>query len=195
MATVLEPKKGFYQGVDVLDVTSLYPTIAILYNISFDTINCWCCRDNPKTKVDEKITKDCKFEKEYWICQLKEGAFSKKLKIFREERLKEKRNGNNNIAKQLALKVLINGGYEVFGSNSFIYHDKRVAELITALGRYTLDSMQEIAKEKGFEVVVGDTDSLFLLYNSNNNSGREDTSRLQVYCAVKAYIIISIWFN
>jgi DNA polymerase elongation subunit (family B) len=167
-ATVLEPQKGFYQKVDVVDVISLYPTMAILHNISFDTVNCWCCRDNPKAKVDEKITKDCKFEKGYWICQLKEGAFAKKLKIFREERIKEKKKGSNNIAKQLALKVLINGGYGVFGNNLFAYQDKRVAELITAFGRYTLDSMHEIAKEKGFEVVAGDTDSLFLLYDADN---------------------------
>ena len=39
-ATVLESKKDLYQEVDVLDVTSLYPTIAILNNISFDTVNC-----------------------------------------------------------------------------------------------------------------------------------------------------------
>ena len=45
-----------------------------------------------------------------------------------------------------------------------------MAELITAYGRYTLTKMQEIAKDMGFEIVYGDTDSLFLHNKSNNNT-------------------------
>jgi DNA polymerase, archaea type len=68
----------------------------------------------------------------------------------------------------LALKILINGGYGVFESKYFKYYDPRVVELITAYGRYTLSKMQEIARNIGFEIVYGDTDSLFL-YNRNEN--------------------------
>ena len=49
----------------------------------------------------------------------------------------------------------------------------RVAELITAFGRSMLDRMQKIAKDKGFEVVAGDTDSLFLPYNANNKDKKK----------------------
>ena len=49
----------------------------------------------------------------------------------------------------------------------FKYYDLRVAELITAYGRYTLSKMQEIATNMGFEIVYGDTDSLFLKYINN----------------------------
>jgi DNA polymerase elongation subunit (family B) len=71
------------------------------------------------------------------------------------------------------LKILINGGYGVFGSQYFEYYDPRVAELITAYGRYTISRMKDIAKNLGFEIVYGDTDSLFLHHN-NNNDGNED---------------------
>jgi DNA polymerase, archaea type len=57
---------------------------------------------------------------------------------------------------------LINGGYGLFGYQGFKYFDVRVAELITAYGRHTLNRMQEIAKLNGFVIVGGDTDSLFL---------------------------------
>ena len=40
--------------------------------------------------------------------------------------------------------------------------DPRVAELITAHGRQTLSKMQAIARDLGFEIICGDTDSLFL---------------------------------
>ncbi len=71
--------------------------------------------------------------------------------------------------KQLALKILINAGYGVFASRYFKYYDPRVAELITSYGIHILTKkMQDIAKSMGFEIVYGDTDSLFLHYQNIN---------------------------
>lgn len=67
-----------------------------------------------------------------------------------------------NEEKQLGLKILINGGYGLFGNPVFKYTDVRVAELTTAFGRNTLRRMRDIASNLGFTVVLGDTDSLFL---------------------------------
>jgi hypothetical protein len=39
---VIEPKKGVYHNLMIVDAVSLYPSMAILHNISFDTINCDC---------------------------------------------------------------------------------------------------------------------------------------------------------
>jgi DNA polymerase, archaea type len=169
--SVLRPKKGFYHNLIVVDVASLYPTMAILHNISFDTINCECCKNDPDARIVRDIIKDCIVEKEYWVCRENEGAFPKKLRIFREERLKQKRLGDNNI-KQLALKILINGGYGVFGNRFFKYYDPRVAELIAAYGRYVLSKMQEIATNLGFDIVYGDTDSLFLNHVGSNGTAQ-----------------------
>ena len=181
---VLQPKRGLYHDLIVVDVTSLYPTMAILHNISFDTVNCQCCKDDSQCRISNDITRDCKIEKEYWVCRQKEGAFSKKLKMFKEERLRQKRLGNN--VKQLALKILINGGYGVFGSQFFKYYDPRVAELITAYGRNTISKMKDIAEYKGFEIIYGDTDSL-LLYYDNNKTGlgldiEENLSKFKEEC-------------
>lgn len=178
-ASVLQPKKGLYHNLIVVDVASLYPTIAILYNISFDTVNCKCCEGISESRISADITEGCRIEKDYWICRNKEGAFPKKLKIFREERLRQKKLGNN--VKQLALKILINGGYGVFGNSYFKYYDPRVAELTTAYGRYILYKMQEFAADLGFQVVYGDTDSLFLRY-ANNDKIIEAVSKFQEIC-------------
>jgi DNA polymerase family B len=40
---VIEPKRGLYRNLKVVDVVSLYPSVAILHKISFDTVNCSCC--------------------------------------------------------------------------------------------------------------------------------------------------------
>ena len=178
-AEVLVPKQGLYHNVVVVDAISLYPSVAINYNISFDTVNCTCCKDDPSARItlDSKFLKDCKFIKQEncWICKQKEGAFPKKLKVFKEERLKQKKLGNN--SKQLALKILINGAYGCFGFPAYAYYDPRVAELITAYGRQTLSKMQDTARDLGFEIIYGDTDSLFL-----HNAPKESLSRFKDLC-------------
>src|SRR5919106_1776194 len=182
---VLQPKKGLYHDLIVVDVTSLYPTMAILHNLSFDTINCKCCEGDPYCRIAKDVIKDCKIEREYWVCKQKEGAFPKKLKIFKEERLKQKKLGNQ--VKQLALKILINGGYGVFGSQHIKYYDPRVAELITAYGRYTIFKMKDIAQKMGFEIVYGDTDSLFLHYRNDkadlSQNNEEGISKFKEECS------------
>jgi DNA polymerase family B len=139
-AIVLEPKRGIYHDLVVVDVVSLYPSMVVLHNISFDTINCECCRDNLEARIPEQISMllnsnlDSRNDKrDYWICKRSEGVFPRKLRLFKEERIRQKELGNS--VKQLALKILINGGYGVFGSRFFKYRDLRVAELITAYGR------------------------------------------------------------
>jgi DNA polymerase elongation subunit (family B) len=167
-AEVLIPNKGFYHNIVVIDAKSLYPSIGINYNISSDTINCECCASNPKAKIgflipSSEFTKDFKYidSNKDWICQLKTGAFPAKLKIFKAERLKQKELGNK--SKQYALKILINGGYGIHGFKDYAYYDPRVAELITATGRYILCKMADVAnKDFNFKIIYGDTDSLFL---------------------------------
>lgn len=159
---VIEPKRGLYKNLKVVDVVSLYPSVAILHNISFDTVNCACCMNTEDAKVPSEV-----IDKVYWICKQREGAFPKKLKEFKEERIRQKQLGNEE--KQIGLKILINGGYGLFGNPVFKYADIRVAELITAYGRDTLLKMQNIASSQGFNIVAGDTDSLFLQGASDAN--------------------------
>ena len=180
-ALVLAPTKGYYDdGAIMVDVASLYPTMAIVYNLSYETVNCRCCRDDKKARVkfaDDKFYDGCKYlsKDNFWICRkIKQGAFAQKLKIFREQKLKHARLGleaskrNDKAAeiehkaKELAFKILINGGYGCFGSQQFRYFNPLVAEAITTFGRYTLSKMQTLARKYGYEIRYGDTDSLVL---------------------------------
>ena len=54
---VIAPLIGDYkdQLVYVLDVKSLYPTMMIINNISFETVNCDCCKDKPEARVPTEI--------------------------------------------------------------------------------------------------------------------------------------------
>ena len=167
---VIEPKKGYYQEpLYVLDVKSLYPTMMINNNISFDTVSCDCCKDDLEAKVSEEIMniinedliKEEKRKQSYWICKKKTGIIPKILTGFRDERFRQQELGN--VSMQLALKNLINGIYGLFGSDFFEFADYRVSELTTAFGRKVLQYMKETAKEVyDFDVIYGDTDSIFV---------------------------------
>jgi DNA polymerase, archaea type len=179
-AIVLDPIPGFYKNVVVIDAASLYPTMVITYNLSFDTINCKCCKGvkNAKPEIDAKFFQGCKYisKDTCWICKKRIGAFPLKLIKFKKERLVQKELGNE--AKQLALKIMSNGGYGCFGNENFRYYDPRVAEFVTTYGRYTLSKMQEIAKRLGFSILYGDTDSLML----NNPPSEKALTKFQELC-------------
>ena len=167
---VIEPTKGYYQQpVYVLDVKSLYPTMMINHNISFDTVNCDCCKYVDEARVSAEIMdiindgliQEEKRDQTYWICKKKTGIIPKLLSKFRDERFRQQELGN--ISMQLALKNLINGIYGLFGTDFFEFADYRVAELTTAFGRKVLQYMKETAKEVyNFQVIYGDTDSIFV---------------------------------
>lgn len=157
----------------------------IKYNLSPETVNCSCCKNNPKAKelFTSDILKDCKYlptkEGCYWICQRRKGLFAKILQELREQRIKYK-NSRLEIESQ-AIKAIINSGYGVFGHPYFKYYDPRVAELVTAFGRNTLAKMQDIASSIGFKILYGDTDSLFV----NKLESVEDTNKFISECKSK----------
>ena len=163
-AIVLEPVRGLHPDVYLFDVTSLYPTMIIKYNLSPETVNCSCCKNNPKAKelYTTELLKDCKHipKQGYWICQRRTGVFAKILQELTEERIKYKDSGLE--VESQAIKAIINSGYGVFGHPYFKYYDPRVAELVTAFGRHTLMVMKDIAYSLGFNILYGDTDSLFV---------------------------------
>jgi DNA polymerase family B len=176
---VLEPARGLHHDVHVFDVTSLYPTMIIKYNLSPETVNCGCCRDDTKAKefVTPEIMDDCEHTESYsqsghggagkddaraiyWICQRRQGLFPNILKQLTDIRINYK-NQKLDVESQ-AIKAIINSGYGVFGHPYFKYYDPRVAELVTAFGRQSLTKLKEIAHDLGFDVLYGDTDSIFV---------------------------------
>jgi DNA polymerase elongation subunit (family B) len=199
----IEPKKGFYRNepIDELDVKGMYPTIAIKHNISFDTVNCRCCKDNPDARIPHEVIdeingglreKGLPIRREhYWICKLRRGAFPSKLteliherKRYRElSRLEcEKPTENQQQlltnyyeARQIALKLLANAGYGCFAKKEFAYSDYRVSEIITGFGRLIHKELEKIGHERyGFQTIFGFTDSIFIRYGNQSNTNPDE---------------------
>lgn len=150
-----DPLPGVYENLFIVDVTSLYPTMALNHNLSFDTVNCPCCKNDPQARVPPEV-----YHKPYWICRRKRGAFPTKLDQYKRMRLHYKRIGDK--IRSDGLKLVINGGYGVFGHEWFKFAHMETAELIPAYGRFVFRRMQEFARMLKFTIVGGDTDSLFM---------------------------------
>ena len=195
----IEPKKGFYKNepIDELDVKGMYPTIAIEHNISFETVNCRCCKDNPAAKIPVEVMNEInqRLNKKgltsrtetYWICTIRKGAFPTKLRRLTSERkhfqqkiqeelAKPKKEQHQELinyyeARQLALKLLANSGYGAFAQKEFAYSDYRVSEIITGFGRIIHKKMEQMGYDGyGFQTVFGFTDSIFVRHCGNYNN-------------------------
>jgi len=161
-AFVMEPKPGLYDDVVMLDYRSLYPSIIISKNISPSTLNKNNGHKTPPIKIGNK-------EVVYYFDDNKIAFIPSLIKeiIIRRSRIKEilKKEPDNNIlkARSYALKTLGNSAYGMFGFFGARYYSRECAESITAFGRKYIQDTIEKAKEKGFNVVYSDTDSIALI--------------------------------
>ncbi|GAB6183563.1 DNA-directed DNA polymerase [Thermodesulfovibrio hydrogeniphilus] len=161
---VKEPQPGLHRNIAVVDFASLYPSIIASYNISIETLNCSCCKDE-----GYKIP-----ELPYWFCKNKRGFESLAIEELLKERLalKEKLKKLDPDSheylvldtKQKALKTIINASYGYYAYPGSRWYSKECAESITALGRFWIKEVLKKAEERGFQVIYGDTDSVFLKF-------------------------------
>ncbi len=165
-AIVVDPATGAFFDIVVLDFASLYPSIIKQYNLSYETIN--CPHEECRLANDNRVP-----EVGHWICKKREGISSVIVGVLRDYRVKiyKKRAKDKSLPDdvrqwydvvQMTMKVYINASYGVFGAETFDFYCPPAAESVTALGRHTIKSTMNKAKEMGIVVLYGDTDSMFL---------------------------------
>ncbi len=159
---VKEPEAGVHENIAVIDFASLYPSIISTYNISTETLNCDCCKEDGNKVPDLP----------YWFCKRREGFESNVIKDLLSERQRVKRemkkfepgtlefNLLNN--RQMALKTIANASYGYYAFPASKWYSKECAESITSFGRYWIKKVMDEAKSAGFKPIYGDTDSAFL---------------------------------
>lgn len=161
-AVVIDPPKGAFFNVTVVDFASLYPSVIKRWNLSYETVRCPHeeCRSNSIPGLS------------HWVCKKRRGIMSELVGFLRDFRVhiyKKLAKAERDPAKkshydvvQSALKVFINASYGVFGAETFPLYCPPVAEATTALGRYLMVHTLRRALELRLPVLYGDTDSLFL---------------------------------
>jgi len=167
-ALVIEPPKGVFFNITVLDVASLYPSIIKRYNLSYETVDYEKCPENQRIPVIDETGK-----KIHFVCISRPGLTAQITGLLRDFRvgLYKKRAKSKDIPEdqrtwydvvQRAMKVFINASYGVFGASTFPLYSPSMAESVTALGRRSLYAILRKAAEIGVKVLYGDTDSIFL---------------------------------
>ena len=154
---VKEPIRGMHENVAVLDFRSMYPSLIIKYNISFDTLS----------PSGENVAPNG-----YRFRARPEGFLPRALKTLLEERrrIQERlrRLPPDSVearildARQRAVKIIANAIYGYTGWAGARWYSREVAEATTAWGREVISSTIKRAEELGMKVVYSDTDSLFL---------------------------------
>lgn len=158
-AFVVKPEPGLHKDIIVLDFRSLYPSIISAHNISPETLRCGCCKS--AVVPGDKTT---------WFCQKQKGFISGVIEnlITRRIRVKEimgkatKSEKRILHARQYALKTVANSMYGYLGFAAARWYSLEAAKSITAYGRYYINDVIKRAEKAGFQVLYGDTDSVFL---------------------------------
>ncbi len=162
---VYEPEGGLHEDIALFDFRSLYPTIMVAHNISPDTYDLDDCDDPLDVAVPET-------DAVHTFCQDAPGFIPDLLEDLVRERydLKAKLDDldpdtqayRDVDTRQNALKILSNAFYGYMGYAGARWYHRPAAEATTALGRRYIQETIETAEEMGFEIVYGDTDSVFI---------------------------------
>jgi len=158
---VIEPKKGIHSNVLVFDFRSLYPTIIVSHNIDPGTFNSKPCKK--KIEVPENKWYFCQ-DKKGFIPEHLEEIINARKKI--KEELKKSKKGSEDWKRlnneQYALKILANATYGYLGYFGAKWFKRECGAAVASFGRFYINKVVEVAKEKGFEIIYGDTDSLMV---------------------------------
>ncbi|MFC2174438.1 DNA-directed DNA polymerase [archaeon] len=158
-AFVREPEPGLHEDIVVLDFKGLYPSIIISHNIDPSTLDCDCCKDPFESPMGQKFCR----KKRGLIPEMLEkvvGARAGAKKKLKSAKGKEKRDLG---AEQQALKIVANSTYGYMNYARARWYSYDCAEATTAWGRKFIKDAASEAEKRGFKVIYGDTDSVFML--------------------------------
>jgi DNA polymerase II len=156
---VKDSTPGIYDYIIVLDFKSLYPSIMRTFNI--DPLSFIPKELHKKYNEDEVITapNGAKFKKEY-------GILPNLLQKLWEERDKAKK--ENNKEKSYAIKITMNSFFGVLANPMCRFYSLDMANAITHFAQFIIKTSAEIVEKKGYNVIYGDTDSIFVETKSKN---------------------------
>lgn len=143
---VIEPVPGIYDNVAVLDFKSLYPSIILTFKIDpLSRLN---------NNIDPIITpQGYKFSSvKHYLPEL--------ISNLMEQRNTAKKNNDKYLSQ--AIKILMNSFYGVMGSFGCRFYHPDLPNAITSTGKWLLLGSKDYLEQKGYKVLYGDTDSLFV---------------------------------
>ena len=151
----VKTEQGVYNNISYIDIKNIYPNIILEHNISYETLNCDCCRHK-------------KSEIEYWMCDQKKGILPEILKgvlteisLIKEQGFDEKYEETNKI-RLLILNNIASYFYRYLSLPKARYYCIECAKLINSYFQKYIASAMEAAKNKGIDILYADSSLLFI---------------------------------
>jgi DNA polymerase I len=175
-ATVFDPVIGLSKDVVVLDYKSLYPTIMISQNYSYDTI----LKEEDKQFYNNEDINKAVVGGWFVKPEIKQGIVPKVLTELLDERIRIKKlmkaatgpERDYLDAMQYALKLLLNSFYGYSGYTRARLFEIGIAAAVTSFGRQNIEETKKfieninkilwIENNYEYKVIYGDTDSVFV---------------------------------
>jgi DNA polymerase I len=174
-AEVLSPEIGFHENITVFDFTRLYPSIMATCNIGYDTLTnesvdvIKCPGTYYVKRGSENKIQPTFFKKEPSCITQTIMSLSGFRDEYKELKFKYIENGWTDkpeyqkiVSDEINVKELLNSVYGIMGMQYGRYYNIDVAESITLTGRWVLNFVRTTFKDMGYEVIYGDTDSIFV---------------------------------
>ncbi|HJL06464.1 MAG TPA: DNA polymerase II [Polyangiaceae bacterium LLY-WYZ-15_(1-7)] len=146
---VLDSQPGLYENVLVLDFKSLYPSLIRTFRV--DPLG---LAEGLEAGAGVEGFGQALFDRETHILP----ALIEELWAARDAAKKK-----GDAALSRAIKILMNSFYGVLGTPVSRFYDPRLASSITLRGHEVLQRSRGWIEAKGWRVIYGDTDSLFVL--------------------------------
>ena len=143
---VLESRPGIYRNVIVLDFKSLYPGIIRTFKVDPYGLMIGGANSVPGFLGAEFCRED----------SILPGLIGELWQA------RDEAKAMNNAALSQAIKIIMNSFYGVLGSNGCRFFNPKLASSITKRGHEIITRSREFIEEQGFQVIYGDTDSLFV---------------------------------
>jgi DNA polymerase-2 len=164
---VFESTPGFYHNVAVFDFKSLYPSIILTFSIDPLAANILLHAltngQQANSKKPGRIIKGpagLEFSEDYAILP----------SIIQELwQAREKAKKSNDITLSQAVKIIMNSFYGVLGSSGCRFYNPRLAGSITRIGHWILNFSRDFIEKAGYQVIYGNTDSLFVHLGQDNH--------------------------
>ena len=140
---------GIHQNVIVLDFKSLYPSIIRTFHVDPLALAVAASEENPIEGYDGG-----KFSREEFILpELISTLWS----------ARDNAKASDNAVLSQAIKIIMNSFYGILGTMGCRFLDSRLASSITKRGHEILILSKKFIEDAGYQVIYGDTDSVFVL--------------------------------
>lgn len=143
---IYQPAVGVFENVAELDFESMFPHVIVKFNVSYETVSLKGVAREPKGLLVHVV--EPLLERRLSFKRLKE-ALSDQERVYAEQRQSE-------------LKMILVSSYGYSGNNYNRLGNPLTFEWINKLSRRVMLETYKLVEEKGYVVVYGDTDSVFV---------------------------------